>query len=39
MRAGKNNFDEPIWMGTIVALLLGFRVIWRWKAKSTTMVN
>jgi sulfoxide reductase heme-binding subunit YedZ len=32
MRAGKNNFSEPIVMGAVVVLLLGFRLAWRWKA-------
>ena len=33
MRAGKNNFAQPILMGSIVALLLGFRLIYWWRAK------
>ena len=33
MRAGKNNFAQPILMGSIVALLLGFRLIYWWSAK------
>ncbi len=32
MRAGKNNFSEPILMGSIVALLLGMRLVFRWQA-------
>ena len=28
MKAGKNNFTEPIIFGVIVALLLGVRVYW-----------
>ncbi len=28
MRAGKNNFAQPILMGSIVALLLGFRLVY-----------
>ena len=32
MKAGKHNFTEPIIFGIIVALLLGFRVAWRWHA-------
>lgn len=30
MRAGKNNFAEPIVFGAIVAVLLGMRVYWSW---------
>lgn len=29
MKAGKNDFAEPLLFGTIVALLLGMRVYWR----------
>ncbi len=32
MRAGKNNFGEPLLMGVIVAVLLGIRVVYRWRA-------
>jgi sulfoxide reductase heme-binding subunit YedZ len=32
MRAGKHNFGEPMLMGAILALLLGFRVVFRWRA-------
>ncbi len=32
MRAGKNNFGEPIVLGAIVALLLGVRLVFRWQA-------
>jgi sulfoxide reductase heme-binding subunit YedZ len=32
MRAGKNNFGQPVLMGMVVAVLLGFRVFWRWRA-------
>ena len=28
MRAGKNNFAEPLVMGAVVAVLLGLRLIW-----------
>ena len=31
MRAGKNNFTQPIVFGAIVALLLGMRLYWRLK--------
>jgi sulfoxide reductase heme-binding subunit YedZ len=31
MRAGKNNFAEPLLFGVIVALLLGIRVVFRWR--------
>ena len=33
MKAGKNNFQEPIIFGSIVALLLGMRVYWSWSRK------
>lgn len=36
MRAGKNNFGEPIVLGTIVALLLGVRLVFRWQAARAT---
>jgi sulfoxide reductase heme-binding subunit YedZ len=29
MKAGKHNFEQPIVWGTVVALLLGLRVVWR----------
>ncbi len=32
MRAGKNNFAEPLLFGVIVALLLGIRIVFRWRA-------
>ncbi len=32
MRAGKHNFGEPILLGSIVALLLGMRLLFRWQA-------
>lgn len=32
MRAGKRNFGEPILMGSIIALLLGMRLLFRWQA-------
>ncbi len=32
MRAGKNNFAEPLVFGAIVALLLGLRIVFRWRA-------
>jgi len=32
MRAGKNNFGEPIVFGAIVAMLLGMRLVFRWQA-------
>ncbi len=31
MRAGKNNFGEPILFGSIIALLLGARLAFRWQ--------
>ncbi len=39
MRAGKNNFGEPIVMGAVVVLLLGFRLAWRWKAARSLAVE
>jgi sulfoxide reductase heme-binding subunit YedZ len=33
MKAGKNDFEEPIIFGSIVALLLGLRVYWRFAKK------
>lgn len=32
MRAGKNDFAEPLVFGAIVALLLGIRIVFRWRA-------
>lgn len=32
MRAGKNNFAEPLVFGAIVVLLLGLRIVFRWRA-------
>ncbi len=32
MRAGKNNFGEPIVFGALVAMLLGMRLVFRWQA-------
>jgi methionine sulfoxide reductase heme-binding subunit len=32
MRAGKNDFAEPLLFGVIVALLLGLRIVFRWRA-------
>lgn len=32
MRAGKRNFGEPILMGSIIAVLLGMRLLFRWQA-------
>jgi sulfoxide reductase heme-binding subunit YedZ len=31
MRAGKHNFAQPILMGSIVAVLLGFRLLYWWR--------
>ena len=36
MRAGKNNFGEPIVFSAIVALLLGMRLVFRWQAARAT---
>jgi sulfoxide reductase heme-binding subunit YedZ len=30
MKAGKHNFEQPIVWGTVVAVLLGMRVVWSW---------
>ncbi len=35
MRAGKNNFGEPILFGSIIALLLGARLAFRWQQART----
>ena len=35
MKAGKNNFTEPIIFGLIVASLLGMRLVWRRTARAT----
>lgn len=39
MRAGKNNFGEPMLMGAIVLLLLGVRVAIRWRAARSLAVE
>ncbi len=31
MRAGKNNFGDPLLFGAIVAILLGSRLVFRWR--------
>jgi sulfoxide reductase heme-binding subunit YedZ len=31
MKAGKHNFEQPIVWGTVVAVLLGLRVVWSWR--------
>jgi sulfoxide reductase heme-binding subunit YedZ len=33
MKAGKNNFSEPIIFGVVVAVLLGLRLYWRQRGK------
>ena len=33
MRAGKHNFAQPLLMGGIVVLLLGFRLVYWWRTK------
>jgi sulfoxide reductase heme-binding subunit YedZ len=30
MKAGKHNFEQPIVWGTVLAVLLGLRVVWSW---------
>jgi len=30
MKAGKHNFEQPIIWGTVVAVLLGLRLVWSW---------
>lgn len=39
MKAGKNNFTEPIIFGVIVALLLGIRLIWARTKAAQVAVN
>ncbi len=39
MRAGKNNFGEPIIFGSIIALLLGARLVFRWQQARATARN
>ena len=39
MRAGKHNFAQPILMGSIVALLLGFRLVYWWRARRTAVAS
>ncbi|MDY7539254.1 protein-methionine-sulfoxide reductase heme-binding subunit MsrQ [Undibacterium sp. 5I1] len=34
MKAGKHDFFQPIIFGTIVALLLLMRVVWRWQSRT-----
>jgi len=36
MRAGKNNFGEPIVFAAIIAVLLGLRILFRWNAARAT---
>lgn len=31
MRAGKNNFGDPLLFGAVIALLLGSRLVFRWR--------
>ncbi len=33
MRAGKNNFGDPLLFGAVVALLLGLRLAFRWRER------
>ena len=33
MKAGKNDFAEPIIVGSVVALLLGVRLVWAWRKR------
>jgi sulfoxide reductase heme-binding subunit YedZ len=35
MKAGKHNFEQPIVWGSVVALLLGLRVVWAWSRART----
>lgn len=39
MRAGKHSFAQPILMGSIVAMLLGFRLVYWWRITRRTRVN
>jgi sulfoxide reductase heme-binding subunit YedZ len=31
MRAGKNNLGDPLLFGAVIALLLGYRLVCRWR--------
>ena len=31
MRSGKNNFADPLFFGLVIALLLGYRLVGRWR--------
>ena len=31
MRSGKNNFADPLFFGAVIALLLGYRLVGRWR--------
>jgi sulfoxide reductase heme-binding subunit YedZ len=35
MKAGKHNFEQPIVWGTVVAVLLGLRLVWHWSRSRT----
>lgn len=40
MKAGKNDFAEPIAVGSVLALLLGLRIYWAWRKRAgSTMVT
>jgi sulfoxide reductase heme-binding subunit YedZ len=36
MRAGKNNFGDPLLFGAVIALLLGYRLVCRWRERQTS---
>jgi sulfoxide reductase heme-binding subunit YedZ len=36
MKAGKNDFAEPIAVGSVLALLLGARIYWAWRRSRST---
>ncbi len=33
MRAGKQNFAQPLWIAALVVVLLGSRVVWWWRGR------
>ena len=33
MRAGKQNFAQPLWIAALVGVLLGSRVVWWWRGR------
>jgi sulfoxide reductase heme-binding subunit YedZ len=39
MKAGKHNFEQPIVWGTVVAVLLGLRVLWSWNRTRSSVTS